>query len=154
MILDSWGVLKLLSKLSLGKQVAISGVVGILVLALILGFSSYKSTKSNLIKVASQKLTVIREAKKQHIGDYSHYMGGLLLSEARNSSTLNALKNFKKGFHLLSQEIPLNLAEVRRELLREYEENYLNRVDTSIPGSEPLKNPEYYLPHDPNGLIA
>ena len=146
--------MKLLSRLSLGKQVAISGVVGILVLALILGFSSYRNTKSNLMKVASQKLTVIREAKKQHIDDYFDYMGGLLLSEAKSSSTLNALKNFKKGFYLLSQEIPLNLAEVRRELLGEYRKNYLNRVDTSIPGSEPVKDPEYYLPRNPNGLIA
>ena len=146
--------MKILSKLSLGKQVAISGVVGILILTLILGYSSFQSTKSNLLKVASQKLTVIREAKKQHIDDYFEYMGGLLLSEAKNSSTVDALREFETGFYLLSKEVPLDISLVRKTLLEEYRKNYLPRIDTSIPGSEPIKNASFYLPRDPNGLIA
>ncbi len=146
--------MRLLSKLSLGKQVAISGVVGILILALVLGYSSYQSTKSNLLKVASQKLTVIREAKKQHIDDYFEYMGGLLLSEAKNSSTVDALKEFEIGFYLLSKEVPLDISLVRKALLEEYRKNYLPRIDTSIPGTEPIKDASFYLPRNPNGLIA
>ena len=146
--------MKVLSKLSLGKQVAISGVVGILILALILGYSSYQSTKSNLLKVAAQKLTVIREAKKQHIDDYFEYVGGLLLSEAKNSSTVDALREFETGFYLLSKEVPVDISLVRKALLEEYRKNYLPRIDTSIPGTEPIKDASFYLPRDPNGLIA
>ncbi len=146
--------MKLLSRLSLGKQVAISGVLGILVLALILGYSSYTSTKENLIKVASQKLTSIREAKSQHIDDYFDYMGGLLLSEAKNSSTLQALNSFKEAFYSLYKEVPLDLSKVKKELIEEYRKNYLSRINTSIPGTRPVKPVEFYLPKDPNALIA
>ncbi len=146
--------MKFLNRLSLGKQVALAGVLGILFLAVVLGYFSYQSSKNNLLKVASQKLEVITESKKQHINDYFDYMGGLLLSEAQNSATLSALKELTRGFYLLQEEIPVDLNQVKKELIREYEQNYLSRIDTSIPGTEPIKPVEYYLPKNPNGLIA
>ena len=146
--------MKFLNRLSLGKQVALAGVLGILFLAVILGNFSYQSSKNNLLRVASQKLEVITESKKQHISDYFNYMGGLLLSEAHNSATLNALRELTNGFYLIQEEIPVDLNQVKKELMREYKQNYLSKIDTSIPGTEPIKPVEYYLPKNPNGIIA
>lgn len=146
--------MKFLNRLSLGKQVALAGVLGILFLAVILGNFSYQSSKNNLLRVASQKLEVITESKKQHISDYFNYMGGLLLSEAHNSATLNALRELTDGFYLIQEEIPVDLNQVKKELMREYKQNYLSKIDTSIPGTEPIKPVEYYLPKNPNGIIA
>ena len=146
--------MKFLNRLSLGKQVALAGVLGILFLAVILGNFSYQSSKNNLLRVASQKLEVITESKKQHISDYFNYMGGLLLSEAHNSATLNALRELTNSFYLIQEEIPVDLNQVKKELMREYKQNYLSKIDTSIPGTEPIKPVEYYLPKNPNGIIA
>lgn len=146
--------MRFLSRFSLGKQVAVSGILGILVLAFILGYSSFKSSKEHLLKVASQKLTVIRESKKQHLDDYFSYIKGLLLSTAANTSTVDALKSFDSGFYSLYKEVPLDLALVRKALIEEYQQNYLSRINEAVPGASPIKPVDYYLPKDPNGLVA
>ena len=146
--------MKLLKDMSLGKKVTFGGLVGILVLTLILGFSSYRAAKENLTAETFQRLTVVREAKSQHVEDYFSYMENLLSSVANSSLARESLKAFKDSFYKLSKELDLDVDYVRRALEEEYEEHYLNLVNYEIPGAPPRRELDFYLPKDLNGLLA
>jgi methyl-accepting chemotaxis protein len=146
--------MKLLKNMSLGKKVILGGLVGILILTTILGVSSFRATKENLIKETFQRLTVVREAKSQHIEDYFSYVESLLSSIANSSLARESLKAFEESFYKLSEELNLNLDYIKEALEREYEKNYLNLVNYRIPGVPPRRETDFYLPKDPNGLMA
>ncbi|TCK02890.1 methyl-accepting chemotaxis protein [Phorcysia thermohydrogeniphila] len=146
--------MKLLKDMSLGKKVTLGGLVGILVLTLILGFSSYRATKENLTTETFQRLTVVREAKSQHIEDYFSYMESLLSSIANSSLARESLRAFEESFYRLSEELDLDIDDVKRALEEEYERHYLNLVNYDIPGAPPRREVEFYLPKNPNGLLA
>ncbi len=138
-------------ELSIGKKVIISGLLGIFLLALVLGFSSYNSTKEKLTKEAWQRLTVIREAKKQHIENYFSSIEDLLTSVAENSF-LNL--DFDKAFYSLPEEVKVPLEQALESLKVEYRDNYLSKVNYRIPGAPKPKPLSYYLPKTTAGIVA
>ena len=140
--------------MSLGRQIAVAGILGIIVLTVVLGFSSFTTTKENIKRQTFQRLTVIREAKSQHVEDYFFYIKSLLSSLAGSNLTKQALLAFEDGFYRLYQELNPDMDEVRKALEDEYRSHYLNLVNYSIPGSSRRKPLDYYIPKDPNGKIA
>ncbi|MEO2068548.1 MAG: methyl-accepting chemotaxis protein, partial [Desulfurobacteriaceae bacterium] len=147
-------MVKMFKSMSLGKKITLAGLMGIFVLTVILGFSSFKTSKENLIDETFYRLTVVREAKSQHIEDYFSYMESLLSSIANSNLAKESLREFKDAFYRLSQELAVDMDRVKEALKREYQSNYLNMVNYSIPGSKPKRDLEFYLPRNPNGLIA
>jgi len=146
--------LKLLNGMSIGRKIIISGILGILLLALVLGYNSYKSTEEKLIGETYQRLTVIREAKTQHIEDYFDSMKDLLISVSSNTLLEDFFPQFAEAFYALPQEVQLDINAVVQALREEYERNYLSRVNYQIPGASPRKPLDYYLPKTRAGLIA
>ena len=96
--------MKLFESMSIGKKITFGGLVGILFLTVILGFSSYRATRENLTNETFQRLTVVREAKSQHIEDYFSYMESLLSSIANSSLARESLKAFESAFYRLSEK--------------------------------------------------
>jgi len=147
--------MKLLKNMSLGKKVTLGGLVGIILITVILGLSSYRTTKENLTNETFQRLTVVREAKSQHIEDYFSYMESLLSSIANSSLARESLKAFEESFYKLLDELGnVDLKKVRKALEEEYSKHYLNLVNYEIPGVPPRREVEFYLPKNPNGLVA
>ena len=143
-----------LKNLSLGRKVLLLGITGVIFLTAILGYSSYKTTKSNLIDETFHRLTVLEEAKKEHVEDYFSYMEALLSSLANTGLVRESLAEFTNSFYNLENELGLDLNEVKRALLKEYQTHYLNLVNRNIPGAPPPKPANFYLPRNPNGLVA
>ena len=140
--------------LTIGQKIIAAGITGLILLALVLGYSSYKATEDKLIKETYQRLTVIREAKSQHVEDYFNSMKNLLLSVSENTLLKDLLPEMAEAFYLLPQEVKVDRRELLSELEREYRENYLKRVNYQIPGAPPPKPLRYYLPRSEAGLIA
>jgi methyl-accepting chemotaxis protein len=140
--------------MSIGKKLIISGIVGITLLALVLGFNSYNSTKEKLINEAFQRLTVIREGKTQHVEDYFNSMEELLGSVSQNTLLKDYFLSFAEAFYTLPEEVTVNREELLKKLKEEYRENYLTKVNYQIPGAPKPKPLNFYLPRSEAGLIA
>ncbi len=141
-------------EMSIGRKIIVSGLLGIFLLALVLGFSSYNSTKEKLIKEAWQRLTVIREAKKQHLESYFSSMEELLTSVSENSFLKEKFLDFDKAFYLLPEEVNVPVQQALEKLKAEYRNNYLSKVNYRIPGAPKPKPLSYYLPKTRAGVIA
>ncbi|WP_456436355.1 methyl-accepting chemotaxis protein [Thermovibrio ammonificans] len=144
----------MLGKFGIERKLLLFGLLGILTLALVLGFLSYRTTKENLIKEAFNRLTVIRESKKQHVEDYFDYMKDLLTSTSEDLSIKEFFEPFDESFYRLPSEVGVNLEEAKKALIEEYRRNYLPRVNYSIPGAPQPKPVNYYLPRSEAGIVA
>ena len=140
--------------LTIGRKIIAAGISGIVILALVLGYSSYRSTKEKLLKETYQRLTVIREAKSQHIEDYFDSTGKLLTTVSDNTLLKEVFPKFAEAFYLLPQEVEVPKEELLPSLRKEYRENYLRKVNYKVPGAPQPKPLDYYLPKSEAGLIA
>ena len=141
-------------RLTIAQKITVGSLIGIILLAVILAFLSFRGAKENLEKEAFQRLTVIRESKAQHLEDYFSNLKNLLLTTADNSLTKEAIRDLSTSFYLLSEELNFDINQVKQALIREYRQNYLSKVNYDIPGVRPPKNVGFYLPRDVNGMIA
>ncbi len=139
---------------SISKKITIGSLLSILLLTVILGFSSYRSTKENLINETFQRLTAVKEAKSQHIEDYFSYMDSLLKSLANSSTAKDGIREFADAFYRIADETGVDIDSARILLKKDYEKNYLPLVNYSIPGVSPKRETEAYLPRNPNGIVA
>ncbi len=147
-------IFKIFNRFTIEQRILLAGISGIFFLILVVGFSSFKSTKDNLIEENFQKLTSLRTAKKQHIENYFQDMKNLLSSLASSNLAKTSLNDFERGFHILSEELLLKAEDIKSELINHYKNQYLNRINYSIPNAPKKKDIEYYIPKNLNALIA
>ena len=94
----------ILNRLTIEQKVLLSGILGIFLLILVVGFSSFKSTEDNLIEENFQKLISLRTAKKQHVENYFSDTKSLLSSLANSNLVKQSLMEFEDGFYKLPPE--------------------------------------------------
>jgi len=130
-------------------------VVGIIsILAVSLSVLSIVKSSNALEKSEFNKLSSVEVAKYGEVKNYFEYLGGLLKSLEAQEGTKVAFKEFNNGFYLLSQEVSLDIEKIKQEMKKDYEMNYLDKVNYNVPHSEQRKPTEEYLPKNINGLIA
>ena len=120
----------------------------------ILVYLAIGSSKESLKIRSYDALLSLNFSKKEHISDYINSLESLLTSLAANSSTQAAANEFKNAFFKLREEVPLDLGNVKSELISHYEKEYLSKVNYDLPGVTPKRQSNRYLPTTPDGKIA
>ncbi len=102
------------------------------------------------------KLSSIEVAKHEEIKSYFSYLGGLLTSLAAQEGTKDAFVALSNVFYQLQDDVHLDLdiKKVKMSLESNFEKEYLNAVNYSVPRAAKRKPVEEYLPKNINGLLA
>jgi methyl-accepting chemotaxis protein len=129
-------------------------VISLITLSVIITVTTVLNSEKALLESKFQQLASIEAAKKSEISNYLNSLKSLLTSLAVNEGTKDALLAFEDGFYKIKEEIPLNLTYVKSKLADDFEKNYLNQVNYSVPGSESRKDINNYLSTDANALLA
>jgi methyl-accepting chemotaxis protein len=145
---------KLKVRMTIERKLLAFGLLGLWVLVFVLGISTYKSSKDNVIKQAFGRLEVIEEGKKQHVEDYFSYMENLLVSVAEDNLLKNIFEDFSRAFYNLPFEVSVDREAVLSALREEYENHYLNKVNYKVPSAPKPKPIDYYFPKSEAGIVA
>ena len=128
--------------------------VSLLVMAVsILSFSISRASDS-LIKSNMALLDAVKESKKEHITDFFSSIENLLLSRTADSATVQALWSLDEGFEELEEMQDISDKEVTASLLKHYENEYLNRINFGIKGSQSKRSAKEYLPKSATARLA
>ena len=147
-------MLKPFKLVSIRAKIAFLSVLAFLLLVGVFDFVTVKQVKSKEIKNATQKLRSLTFSKHKEVKNYLDTVKSLLLSLSSSQDTYEAFKMFSASFYKLHKQVPLNLEDIRSQILLDYKVNYLPLVDYDVPGASKKRLPEEYLPKNPNALIA
>jgi methyl-accepting chemotaxis protein len=137
------------------KAKLIGLIVGSLVtLTLILSAITVYEVESTILETNFNKLEVANSAKKGEIENYFKSLKGLLTSLATHEGTKDALLEFENTYYDLSSETSLDINDIKEQLKSDFNQNYLDGVNYTVPKSAQRKPIEQYLPKDENSLIA
>ncbi len=100
------------------------------------------------------KLSSVEVAKHGEIQSYFNYLGGLLTSLAAQEGTKEAFTALNDGFYRLDAEIKLDPKRVTQELIKNYETQYLNKVNYNVPHGAKKRPVEAYIPRSIEGKLA
>ena len=140
--------------MSIKTKITAVVIGGLLTLSIILTLLSVNKSTHALKESRFHKLSSVEIGKKQEITNYLDYLKGLLTSLAGNKGTKDAFIAFEDGFYKLQEELKLDINMIKSNLKNDFEQNYLNSVNYSVPNSEQLKAVNKYLPNDENALVA
>ena len=129
-------------------------VTTLFLLSAVTAYITNTKAKDALERDNIARLETIKVAKGGEITEYFGYLKGLLTSLAVQQGTIDAFNAFDKGFYTLSRDLNLSTSELKPKLISNFEQEYLNQVDYSVPRSSQRKATSAYLPKDPNGIIA
>ena len=129
-------------------------VVSLLSLSGITTLVSIFKSEDTILKNNFRQLSSIEVAKKEEILNYFGYLKGLLTSLASHEGTKDAFIAFDESFYKLKDEIDIDINTVKSKLMKDFESNYLNKVNYDVPNSSQKKDLSSYLPSDENALIA
>ena len=140
--------------MSIKTKITVVVLGGLLTLSSVLTILSIDKSTDALLESQFNKLSSVEIGKKQEITNYFNYLKGLLTSLAANQGTKDAFTAFEHGFYNLQNELKLDISMVKTHLEKDFEKNYLNSVNYSVPNSEKRKPLESYLPDNNNALVA
>jgi len=126
----------------------------LLFLALVTTYIAVSKSTDAMLHNNMDKLSTVEAAKHGEISAYLDYLKGLLTSLAVQDGTKEAFKAFEKGFYSLEDELNLPENKIKRLVMNDLDNNYLNDVNYKVPSSAQIKPTQDYLPTDVNGLIA
>jgi methyl-accepting chemotaxis protein len=129
-------------------------VISLLSLSFIITILTVKISQDAILNSKFQQLASIKSAKESEITSYFDSLKSLLTSLANHQGTIDAFLSFEEGFYKLKDEINLDRDFIKNKTIKSLENNYLNKVNYSVPNAEQRKTTEEYLPKDINGLIA
>jgi len=140
--------------MSIKTKITALVLVGLLSLSIILTILAVARSTSALEQSQFDKLSSVEIGKHQEVSSYLNYLKGLITSLAENQGTKEGFLAFEDGFYKFQDELNLDINMVKENLKADFEKNYLNSVNYSVPESEQKKQTESYLPDDENALVA
>jgi len=143
-----------LKNVSIRTKITVVMLGGLLSLSIILTVLAVNKSTSALIESQFDKLSSVEIGKHQEISNYLTYLKGLLISLASNKGTKDAFLAFEDGFYKLQNELNLDINMIRENLKSDFEKNYLNSVNYSVPNSAQRKDINSYLPKNDDALVA
>jgi methyl-accepting chemotaxis protein len=129
-------------------------VVGLLILGISISIVAIDQSSEALLKARKDQLNSIAEGKAEGLKEYTNFLKGLIRSTASDINTVETLWYLSDGFDALEDEIELDLDKVTENLKREYQTNYLNKINFDFPGVSPKKDLIKYLPSSKSGKLA
>ena len=101
-----------------------------------------------------EQLDAVKESKKGHISDFFQSIKALLISNAQKKGTVDALNQFNITFGELANSVSIDPNTIKQELIENYNKEYLNKVEYSLPNVSQRRDTSAYLPQSISGLIA
>ena len=129
-------------------------LAGLLSLSIITAVISVSSSSKALEHAEMSKLEAVETSKQGEITNYLNYIKGLLTSLAAQQGTKDAFVAYEDSFYKLQDELNLDINMVKSRLISDFESNYLNSVNYSVPNSEQRKSTSSYLPKLDDALVA
>ncbi len=129
-------------------------LISLLGLASMLTFVVIKKTKETQIKDKFNQLETIEFTKHSELRKYFTTLKNILINTAQNPQTQLALDAFKTSFNNIKKESQLYPSTVKKDLILDYNINYLNKIDFDLNGIEQRKPTQSYLPKSINGMVA
>ena len=123
-------------------------------LAFLLTFVVISKSKTVQIRDKFDQLETIEFTKHAEIKSYFSTLKNLLTITASNSQTKTALSAFRVSFNNIKNEILLDKAKLTKELILNYDINYINKINFDVPNIEQRHITKNYIPQSLNSLIA
>ena len=123
------------------KNKLLLAILGIGILPLIcatgvIGYSISDQVNDALYKQASEKLTAVREMRREQIHDYFTQLKTIVASMANNANTAAAVRDFANGFDVSAEPDAADLQSIqdyyRQDFLTQYKKLDLNIRDSDI----------------------
>ena len=143
-----------MKNLSINFKLNIFIFLGILTIILTLSIFSYSNTKRVVLDAQKNELVAIKSAKKEEVKNYFESLNNLLLTTANNKTTHDSFLAFEEGFYNLQNELNMDIKFIETQLKSDFNKNYLNSVNYSLPNIEQRKSTEKYLPNDDFAKVA
>ncbi|MCW9025821.1 MAG: methyl-accepting chemotaxis protein [Thiovulaceae bacterium] len=123
------------------------------VITSILYISVSRATES-LVKSNIDLLDAVKESKKEHINDFFSSVKNLLLAKSTDNATTQILWSLDEGFEELEDYNEVDIATIKKELLKHYTNEYINKINYKVKNSAPKRSAEEYLPKSKSALVA
>ena len=144
----------MLKNLTIRTKLLVLVLGTLLSLGLVISTLAIKNTQEAIIQGTYSKLFVEESNKHAEIINYFTMIQGLLTSLASDVGTTEAFNAFEHGFNTLHKEIHLDKTQIINAMQLDYESNYLNKIAYDVPGANPRRSVEEYLPKNINALLA
>jgi len=123
-------------------------------LASILAYVVTIKSQETQINDKFEQLETIEFTKHAELKKYFNTIKNILTITAKNPQTIIALDSFKTSFHNIKNETTMYKDDIEKELILDYNINYVNKIDFDIPNVEPKLQTKYYIPESLNAMIA
>jgi len=123
-------------------------------LAVLLSYIVIEKSKDTQIKDKFNQLETIEFTKHAELKKYFSTLKNLLTITALNPQTQLIFNEFKVSFNNIQNEININKNDLQKELILDYDINYINKIDFSLEKTQSKKSTKHYLPKNLNGLVA
>jgi len=145
-----------MKNLSINMKLMLLIIGSLLFLSVVILSISVRESIKHSEKEKLTQLKSITEAKKQHISEYFKTIEGLIISTANSASTQDAFNEFIRGFYTISAQSSseVDMQKVKDELIKHYNEFYINKINFNLPDVPAKKETTKYLPQDDNGILA
>lgn len=145
-----------MKNLSINMKLMLLIIGSLLFLSVVILSISVRESIKHSEKEKLTQLKSITEAKKQHISEYFKTIEGLIISTANSASTQDAFNEFIRGFYTISAQSSseVDMQKVKDELIKHYNEFYINKINFNLPNIEAKKQTDKYLPQNDNGILA
>jgi len=148
-----------LNKLSFEDVSIKNKLIGIIFLSLmglagILAFVVTQKSQDTLIEDKFNQLETIEFTKHAELKKYFSTLKNLLTITAQNSQTKLALDAFIVSFKNIQKETSLYKEDIQKDLILDYNINYINKINFNIPNVRQQLQTKNYLPESLSALVA
>ena len=145
---------KLLSEVSIKNKLIGIIIISLIGLATLLALVVINKSQIVQIKDKFDQLETIEFTKHAEIKNYFNTLKNLLTITAQNSQTKLAIDAFTVSFNNIKDETNLYKDELEKELILDYEINYLNKINFDVPNVKQRQITKEYIPKSLNALVA
>ena len=137
-------------------KVRLIGLISIATIAVGVTIISVAMPKfdSAMIESNLNQLSAVKESKRGHIDDFFQNIKALIISTAKSKGTTTAIEDFNSAYSKLDETLKFDIKKAKSALANNYNNEYLNSVEYSIPNVPSRRNAQEYLPKSANGISA
>ena len=140
-------------KSSLNFRIISVILLSFIILSTLVTLTAVTQSKKSLTQATFEQLQAIRETQSNAITDYFDMMTSILRSLAGQESTMAALEEFEDAFGNIDNYYKVSESQLKEDLTKMYDKEYLNLVNYSMPRSESRKSTDTYMPKSLNGKL-
>lgn len=129
-------------------------IAGLVILGIAISIVAIQKSTAALINARMDQLSSIAEAKAEGLDEFTKFYKGLIVSNAGDINTVQTLWGLSDAFELFEDETEIDIDEAREALKKDYEKDFLTRVNFEFPGVMPKRATQEYLPESDAGIIA